>query len=304
MVDQEETEQTVFETPDSPDTASVSSDPPEYVSEYIIGDELRPLSARDVFEQSSVDNSLTDFEKLKKTGWRVTRRDETRVERVARLRRELEVLRSENPDDGSPIDMLSDLQRMVDVTSQPEAVMSPGRVASQITLESIEKMSLLETRLSRLELRIGSTTSTALASQVAVMRAKIGLLTSSPATIDQKSELLKKLSEQSRNLQESDVSVKIDGLYRALDTINGLSPTVPLVLDRLRSLQKVHEDAAESRTKLQTIQTDLAARSEEIRGWKTTLERVEKQVQSSGGVMHENLEAVRKMTASLAPSLA
>lgn len=85
---------------------------------------------------------------------------------------------------------------------------------------------------------------------------------------------------------------KINALYGALPTIELLAPLLPAALDRLRSLQTIHADAAaanQTLTQLETRQEDMA---QELKRWRDGLEIVERKVKEGENTMAENTEVV------------
>lgn len=85
---------------------------------------------------------------------------------------------------------------------------------------------------------------------------------------------------------------KINALYGALPTIELLAPLLPAALDRLRSLQTIHADAAaanQTLTQLETRQEDMA---QELKRWRDGLEIVERKVEEGENTMAENTELV------------
>ncbi|KAL8845671.1 MAG: hypothetical protein Q9221_009170 [Calogaya cf. arnoldii] len=85
---------------------------------------------------------------------------------------------------------------------------------------------------------------------------------------------------------------KINALYGALPTIESLSPLLPTVLDRLRSLRTIHADAANASESLTKVESRQAAMAEEIKEWREGLEKVEMAVQHGERSMRENMGVV------------
>ena len=71
---------------------------------------------------------------------------------------------------------------------------------------------------------------------------------------------------------------KINALHTTLSTIEGLAPTVPLLLERLRSLNVVHANAASASETLDEVERQQAALGEAVAGWREGLRRVEESV--------------------------
>ena len=99
----------------------------------------------------------------------------------------------------------------------------------------------------------------------------------------------------SRNIEDTedlDLASKINALYGTLPTIESLSPMLPSVLDRLRSLRAIHADAALASEALTMVESRQAAMAEEIKEWKDGLGKVESAMHLGESSMKENMEAV------------
>ncbi|KAH8151332.1 uncharacterized protein LAJ45_04534 [Morchella importuna] len=85
---------------------------------------------------------------------------------------------------------------------------------------------------------------------------------------------------------------KINALYGALPTIEGMGPLLPAVLDRLRSLRAIHADAGravEALARVERRQEEMAA---EVGRWREALERVEGVVGESRVAVGANMKEV------------
>ena len=71
---------------------------------------------------------------------------------------------------------------------------------------------------------------------------------------------------------------KINALYTTLATIEGLAPTVPLLLERLRSLNVVHANAASASETLDEVERRQAGLGDAVAGWREGLRKVEESV--------------------------
>jgi nuclear migration protein JNM1 len=94
------------------------------------------------------------------------------------------------------------------------------------------------------------------------------------------------------SLEDPEQIAKINALYGTLATIESLSPMLPAVLDRLRSLRAIHADAAtasESLARVEKQQEDMGA---EIQRWREGLEKVEAAVMEGEKVMGGNMMVV------------
>lgn len=105
-------------------------------------------------------------------------------------------------------------------------------------------------------------------------------------------------SDASREISKSifdDSSAKITALYATLPTIQDLQPLLPVVLDRLRSLQGLHAGAATAKEDLDDLERRQAETSRDIDRWTKGLENVETKMNEWEKVMDENRNVVEKM---------
>jgi nuclear migration protein JNM1 len=83
---------------------------------------------------------------------------------------------------------------------------------------------------------------------------------------------------------------KINALYGILPTIDSLSPTLPLLLDRLRTLRLLHTTAADASATLDDIEEQQEEQAEEIKQWREAVEKVETNLKQEQGTLAENVE--------------
>lgn len=89
-----------------------------------------------------------------------------------------------------------------------------------------------------------------------------------------------------------DQVAKINALYGMLPTIESMTPLLPPLLDRLRSLQTIHADAAlasELLDDLEQRQVDTAA---EVGQWREGLEKIEAAMRESEATMGKNMQVM------------
>ncbi|KAL2136258.1 hypothetical protein VTI74DRAFT_4691 [Chaetomium olivicolor] len=89
--------------------------------------------------------------------------------------------------------------------------------------------------------------------------------------------------------EDSEQMAKINALYGTLPTIESLTPLLPPLLDRLRSLRMIHADAAtasETLARLEQKQADMAG---EIQQWREGLEKVEGAIREGDASMAKNV---------------
>ena len=85
---------------------------------------------------------------------------------------------------------------------------------------------------------------------------------------------------------------KINALYGTLPTIEALSPMLPPLLDRLRSLRSIHAEAASAHQGLAQIESRQEAMAEDLRSWRAGLEKVEEMFEQGRETMGGNMTAI------------
>ena len=93
-------------------------------------------------------------------------------------------------------------------------------------------------------------------------------------------------------IRDPDHVSKINALYGALPTIESLAPLLPATLDRLRSLQTIHVDAAAANQNLAQIEIRQEAMAQELTTWREGLETVERKLKEGENTMAENTTVV------------
>lgn len=97
---------------------------------------------------------------------------------------------------------------------------------------------------------------------------------------------------------------KINALYGALSTIDSLSPTLPMVLERLRTLRALHTSAAIAGAALDDVEKRQAEQAAEIEQWKQALQTAESHVKDGQSSLKENVGEVDKWVKDLESRLA
>jgi nuclear migration protein JNM1 len=95
-----------------------------------------------------------------------------------------------------------------------------------------------------------------------------------------------------------DVS-KINALYGVLPTIDSLSPSLPLLLERMRTLQLLHASAAGASELLDDIEKRQLEQSEELAQWRNALEKVEQNLGDGQTALADNVQKVGEWVKSL-----
>jgi nuclear migration protein JNM1 len=91
---------------------------------------------------------------------------------------------------------------------------------------------------------------------------------------------------------DDEQAAKINALFGTLATIEGLAPLLPGVLERMRSLRKVHADAAGAAGEMEEALRRQEEMGREIEKWRVGLERVEEAVREGERVGGENVKTV------------
>ncbi|KAH6638222.1 Dynamitin-domain-containing protein [Boeremia exigua] len=130
----------------------------------------------------------------------------------------------------------------------------------------------------------------------------------SSSNLDGASQQIKKLIEEAEDLKEArleasragsseesttpDQEAKINALYGTLPSIDKLSPILPLVLERLRTLRLVHTSAWQADEVLTELESRQSKQEEEIKNWEKQLELVEEDVKKHEKAMQGNVKVV------------
>lgn len=89
-----------------------------------------------------------------------------------------------------------------------------------------------------------------------------------------------------------DQEAKINALYGTLPSIDKLSPILPLILERLRTLRLVHTSAWQADEVLSELEKRQSKQEEEIKKWERQLVIVEKDMEKCTTTMHNNIKVV------------
>ena len=103
------------------------------------------------------------------------------------------------------------------------------------------------------------------------------------------------IDAQHATLFLEDQASKIAALYQTLPTIQSLSPLLPVVLDRLRSLSVVHAGAAAAHELMESLEQGLVERRGEIAKWAEALGGVEGRMEEVNASMEGNVGVLREM---------
>lgn len=296
-------EPTVYETPDSVPDPDPEPAPPEYEydSEYIVSDKIDPHASRNHFSGEATRKGTAISGQFRPHISRSAGLDETKHEKITRLKREIEELTIDD-EPATEADLLRGL--LVSATDGLKADkndLHKEYSSPSISSLSLEKLSLLENRVATLESRLTGATSINLSSTVGILQSKIDIAVSTPESIAQIRTKLQDLAQCATNLEESEMSINITELHRSLEKINHDLPSLTPIIDRLKSLQRIHEDASEVYTSCELIRQSLTSRSHEILAWQASLTKVESQIETSGQILTGNTDILLKIRDQLRP---
>ena len=169
---------------------------------------------------------------------------------------------------------------------------------------SLARITTFDTRLASLESALGlppagSTALHPVLPALTSLAQKLSIIGSAtPSSIDALSRRVRALTAETEKLaaikeaaraatpgssdevdkEEDEQASKINALFGTLATIEGLAPLLPGVLERMRSLRKVHADAAGAAGEMEEALRRQVEMGAEIEKWKLGLERVEEAV--------------------------
>jgi nuclear migration protein JNM1 len=94
------------------------------------------------------------------------------------------------------------------------------------------------------------------------------------------------------SLENEETISKINALYGVLPTIEKTTPLLFAILDRLRSLRAIHQDAATSSETLKKIESRQDEIGAEIKTWEESLVNMEGLVKEGQGTIESNMGKV------------
>jgi nuclear migration protein JNM1 len=137
-------------------------------------------------------------------------------------------------------------------------------------------------------------------------------------TLTQEAEQLEKSRKAARVAQEelsssgglvvetddAEQVAKINALYGTLPTIEGLTPLLPPLLDRLRSLRAIHADAETASDTLEHIEKTQSEMASDIKQWREGLEKIEGAMKEGETAMSGNMKVVEGWVKELEAKMA
>lgn len=302
-------EPTSYETPDSPpptaiaktDSQLVLSQPPEQQSESLILESFDSEAARKKFDEKTLSTTNINFDDLKIKGWHSFQRPESKYERLLRLRRELEECRMDDRDHTNK-DLLAEVDGLLNPAALQVTDVHSSEKLSPPQLQPI-KVSNLEARVTRLETRLRVTSEVDLENQIELLQVKLNTITASPGYIDDVAEKLGKLNILAKEIEASDIGSRFRVASLSLDHIHSKASILPSIIERLRSLQQVHENAADVREHMEAIRSSINARSLEIAEWEESIAKLENSVHNTVPVLQNNVNNIKTMITDLTGKL-
>jgi len=104
--------------------------------------------------------------------------------------------------------------------------------------------------------------------------------------------------------EDSEQTAKINALYGTIPTIESLTPLLPPLLDRLRSLRMIHADAATAAENLARVEQKQADMAADIQQWREGLEKVEAAMTEGGAAMSKNMDVMAEWVKDLEAKMA
>lgn len=99
--------------------------------------------------------------------------------------------------------------------------------------------------------------------------------------------------------EDSEQAAKVNALYSMIPTIENLSPLLPPLLDRLRSLRMIHADAATAAETLAQIEQKQTEMATDIQQWREGLEKLEAAVRDGDASREKNVEVISQWVQEL-----
>lgn len=100
------------------------------------------------------------------------------------------------------------------------------------------------------------------------------------------------VAHSSSSGEDPEGDAKINALFGTLPTIQNLSSSLPMVLERLRTLRIIHANAGDASTTLDELEKRQTEQAAEIQRWRDALDKVEASISEGEGVMTGNVKLV------------
>lgn len=106
-------------------------------------------------------------------------------------------------------------------------------------------------------------------------------------------------SGEGATLEDSEQIAKVNALYSMIPTIENLSPLLPPLLDRLRSLRMIHADAATASDTLAQLEQKQAEMATDIQQWREGLEKLEVIINDASALREKNMGVISEWVKDL-----
>ncbi|KAK6330184.1 hypothetical protein TWF730_004680 [Orbilia blumenaviensis] len=190
------------------------------------------------------------------------------------------------------------LERLLGISSAQSLASIPTNFAIISSLETLTQQLTVLTNTSASSLDAAARRVKSLASDAEKLtearKAAKAALESRRAAGEEEAVIAGTLPEGPSYLSDAENEAKVNALYGTLDTIDRLSPLLPAVLDRLRSLRSVHGEAARSMQTLEMVEKRQEEMQIEITKWKEALEKVETAVGENEKTVGGNMQQVEQ----------
>ncbi|EME79316.1 uncharacterized protein MYCFIDRAFT_216407 [Pseudocercospora fijiensis CIRAD86] len=99
--------------------------------------------------------------------------------------------------------------------------------------------------------------------------------------------------EEAPTLLTAEDMARLQSLYTLIPTLRALSPTIPALMTRLRSLRTLHTTAANASADLESLEHRQAEMEQELKMWREGLEKVEEAVKNADEANGRNGSTVK-----------
>ena len=185
--------------------------------------------------------------------------------------------------------MVADFDRRMTVLEKVLGMAGSALTDAEQQLPANAVIPHLDELARQMEVLSGSTTSSL---DAASRRVKQLTLDTEKLTEARKVARLAAAADGSDPLENDETVAKINALYGVLPSIESMKPVLPAMLDRLRSLRAIHQDAARASEALARVESKQEEMATEIAKWEEALEKVEGVMKETTGTIEENMVKV------------
>lgn len=333
----------VFETSDvesDPDDAPLEND----ANPDIDSSKADTKAARSRFSHEVISGEvefLGDIQYCRLRGYNVSRVDETRDEKLARIRRELEELSGTEPENVSEQSGIDELltvlesiqkneapqgyyeKRIDDVLKTEIELSTSTNNPSKETKQSsgVPDVLLLESRINALETVLGadnisqlSAAPKSIQNQINDLTRKINIVYNPEFEINKINQQIRELNREAEKLatnrklaliassggqqvasiSSTSAEVKVSKLYDKLPEFEAVNATVPSIINRLKSLHKIHADLGRTIDTVGGIDNTIEALKKDMETWSQSLQKVNQDLDKQNELFESNKAGVEK----------